>query len=67
VFLNSTGLEARHAWLNDLVNQPPAATVELHKSTAVSSQSLQRKRPFIYVYDLPAKYNSRMLQYRVDK
>ncbi len=27
----------------------------------------QRKRPFIYVYDLPPAYNTRMLQYRVGK
>ena len=27
----------------------------------------QRKRPYIYVYDLPPAYNSRMLQYRVEK
>ncbi|KAL6758481.1 exostosin-like glycosyltransferase [Haematococcus lacustris] len=26
-----------------------------------------RPRPLIYVYDLPAAYNARMLQYRVDK
>lgn len=27
----------------------------------------QRKRPFIYVYDMPPAYNTRMLQYRVGK
>jgi hypothetical protein len=27
----------------------------------------QRRRPFIYVYDLPPAYNARMLQYRVEK
>eukprot|EP00955_Chlamydomonas_euryale_P073121 361620-Chlamydomonas_euryale.AAC.2 len=26
-----------------------------------------RRRPFVYVYDLPPAYNTRMLQYRVDK
>jgi hypothetical protein len=25
-----------------------------------------RKRPFIYVYDLPPLYNAHMLQYRMD-
>ncbi len=26
-----------------------------------------RKRPFIYVYDLPSEYNTRMLQYRLHR
>ena len=25
----------------------------------------RRKRPFIFVYDLPPEYNSRMLQYKI--
>ena len=25
----------------------------------------RRKRPFVYVYDLPPEYNSRLLQYKI--
>ena len=48
------------AHLEDHVDIPAARwhaqSTEEHQST--------RLRPLIYVYDLPAQYNSRMLQYR---
>jgi hypothetical protein len=41
------------------------------KLTLATVQALsmltKRRRPFIYVYDLPPAYNARMLQYRVEK
>ncbi len=48
--------EAR-PWLRPVIKpQPPAAV----------GQRLMRRRPFIFVYDLPPDYNSRLLQYRID-
>jgi hypothetical protein len=56
----STGLEqTTRRWLKPYTTPPPAALPD-HKEQ-------QRKRPFIYVYDLPPAYNSRMLQYRLGK
>ena len=43
---------------------PPAAVV---KDATTAAQAPKRKRPYIYVYDLPPAYNARMLQYRVEK
>ncbi|GLC34055.1 hypothetical protein PLESTB_000832400 [Pleodorina starrii] len=44
-------------WLTRLVATPPAALPQPPAPT--------RPRPLIYVYDIPAEYTSRMLQYRV--
>ena len=46
-------LFALHPWL-----QPAAKKVDAIRKT--------RRRPFIYVYDLPPLYNSRMLQYKIN-
>ena len=50
-----SGLEAAHAWLKPLVAAPWR---DIHAP---------RPRPLVYVYDMPAQYVTRMLQYRVDK
>ena len=75
----TAGLEATQPWIRELVIHPPAAkatTVRSSGGGAVGASSSdpaldpvlpQRKRPYIYVYDLPPAYNSRMLQYRVEK
>ncbi len=39
----------------------------LRELVSVAEQPKQRRRPLIYVYDLPAEFNSRMLQYRLNK
>ena len=76
-----TGLELERIWLKPLVNHPPAAMSESNSSskgdrgsdaseTSVSAKegfALRRKKPYIFVYDLPPEYNARMLQYRVEK
>eukprot|EP00798_Chlamydomonas_sp_ICE-L_P016187 gene16187-22349_t len=54
--LPSESFDNMPAWLKDVVEIPPA-------SADTPAASTQRKRPFIYVYDLPSMYNSRMLQY----
>ncbi len=38
-----------------------------HTVTPAALQGKTRMRPLIYVYDLPAEFNSRMLQYRLNK
>lgn len=43
------------SWLRNLIVEPG------------KRQQAERKRPLIYVYDLPSQFNSRMLQYRLDK
>lgn len=42
-------------WLRELIAAPAAAPMAT------------RKRPLLYIYDLPAEFNSRMLQYRLNK
>ncbi|BDA44352.1 hypothetical protein COCOBI_05-5360 [Coccomyxa sp. Obi] len=39
----------------------------LSELVSAAEQAEQRRRPLIYVYDLPAEFNSRMLQYRLSK
>ena len=56
----TAGQQLDRPWLKDFAVVPPAALPE-------PPAGLQRKRPFIYVYDMPPAYTSRMLQYRVDK
>ena len=46
----------------DLTEQP-----WLREVTSAAQQLPERRRPLIYVYDLPAEFNSRMLQYRLNK
>ena len=47
----------RRPWLAGVVSESPAA--------ADPPAAPTRKRPLIYVYDLPAEFNSRLLQYRI--
>jgi len=54
------GLEAKERpWLKPHVMPVPAALDPPPRSS--------RKRPLIYVYDLPPEFNSRLLQYRVER
>lgn len=54
------GDQAGHRpWLNTYMRLAPAAQDPL--------PATRRKRPFIYVYNLPAAYNTRMWQYRVNR
>lgn len=46
-------------WLENLVVQPPAAVD--------TGPDRQRRRPLIYIYDLPPAYNAMLLQYRGDR
>ncbi len=41
--------------------------VARHLTTPESMESSPRRRPLIYIYDLPAEFNTRMHQYRIDK
>ena len=41
--------------------------VERHLRRPGIMASSPRKRPLIYIYDLPAEFNTRMHQYRLDK
>ena len=41
--------------------------VARHLTTPESMASSPRRRPLIYIYDLPAEFNTRMHQYRLDK
>ncbi|PSC69932.1 exostosin-like glycosyltransferase [Micractinium conductrix] len=55
----SPGLqEGERPWIKDLVHTPASKDPE---------PGATRKRPRIYVYELPALYNAWMLQYRPDK
>ncbi len=56
----TAGQQLERPWLKEFAVVPPAALPK-------PPEGLQRKRPFIYVYDMPPAYTSRMLQYRVDK
>ena len=47
-------------WLKPFARLPPAALPS-------PPADKQRKRPFIYVYDMPPAYTGRMLQYRLGK
>ena len=47
-------------WLKLFVNTPLSALPS-------PPADKQRKRPFIYVYDMPPAYTGRMLQYRLGK
>ncbi|KAG2501891.1 hypothetical protein HYH03_000389 [Edaphochlamys debaryana] len=51
------GVQATRPWIERLVTIPPAAMETPPKPT--------RPRPLIYVYDVPADYTTRMLQYRL--
>lgn len=60
VALVDAGDEVRgRGWLEHLVVQPPAAVD--------TGPGRQRKRPLIYIYDLPPAFNAMLLQYRVEK
>lgn len=39
----------------------------LREVIPAAEQLPERRRPLIYVYDLPTEFNSRMLQYRLNK
>ncbi len=39
----------------------------LREVLPAAQQLQEHRRPLIYVYDLPAEFNSRMLQYRLNK
>jgi hypothetical protein len=54
------GLEASRPWIKPFAAMPPAALPD-------PPADASRKRPFIYVYDMPPAYTSRMLQYRLGK
>ncbi len=54
----SSGIEKERPWLEELVHTPASWDPE---------PGAVRKRPLIYVYELPAMYNSIMLQYRNDQ
>ena len=41
--------------------------VARHLRKPESMASTPRKRPLVYIYDLPAEFNTRMHQYRLDK
>jgi hypothetical protein len=56
--VTAAGDETTRPWLNKVVRLPPAAA-------PTPKAGLLRKRPFIYVYDMPPAYNTRMLQYRL--
>jgi hypothetical protein len=56
----AAGQELLRPWIQDFVVMPAAALAQ-------PPAGLQRKRPFIYVYDMPEQYTGRMLQFRVDK
>ncbi len=53
-------MQEQRPWLKSFATLPPAAMPLMPSGTT-------RKRPFIYIYDMPPAYTSRMLQYRVDK
>jgi hypothetical protein len=56
-----TGLgDKGRPWIKEFAKLPTAALPE-------PPAGLQRRRPFIYVYDMPPAYTSRMLQYRLDR
>ena len=50
---------------NSIADQRP--WLRPHIATPAPLQRKMRMRPLIYVYDLPAEFNSRMLQYRLNK
>ena len=50
----------------NLTEQPWVAAVATDAAVA-ASRAQQRLRPLIYVYDLPALFNSRMLEWRIIK
>eukprot|EP00884_Botryococcus_braunii_P008777 jgi/Botrbrau1/17900/Bobra.50_1s0001.1 len=58
-FPDVPGDELARPWLLEAMVPPPAA--------ADPPVLKKRLRPLIYVYDLPPDYNSRLLEYRVDK
>ena len=41
--------------------------VERHLRRPEIMASSPRKKPLIYIYDIPAEFNTRMHQYRLDK
>lgn len=59
------GVEVERHWLSDSVLHPIAARSAWPEGTASSASggpvglTSQRRRPFIYVYDLPPTYNAR--------
>jgi hypothetical protein len=52
--------ESQRPWIKPFSQLAKAALAQPAAGTT-------RKRPFIYVYDMPPAYTSRMLQYRMDK
>jgi hypothetical protein len=54
------GVQEQRPWIQAFASLPPAAMPLMPRGTT-------RKRPFIYIYDMPPAYTSRMLQYRIDK
>ncbi|KAG2486464.1 hypothetical protein HYH03_014911 [Edaphochlamys debaryana] len=67
---------AGRTWLQEVVVPAPEAALAEEagrqgggtaSASTASGPAPSRRRPLIYVYDLPAAYNSRMLQYRNDK
>ncbi|KAG1663565.1 hypothetical protein FOA52_013185 [Chlamydomonas sp. UWO 241] len=50
-------LEGSRPWLRDHVQKVPAA----------QEVRFQRRRPYVYVYDLPTEFNSLLLQYRIER
>eukprot|EP00798_Chlamydomonas_sp_ICE-L_P025771 gene25771-11436_t len=66
--MEPSDMESTRPWLNEVTKLPQAMiNPEENKITRPDGQmSLPtRKRPFIYVYDLPAEYNTRMTQFRL--
>lgn len=52
----------------DLHWKPPPWVEEVSTNAVNESQHpMLKRRPLVYVYDLPSIFNSRMLQYRIDK
>ena len=49
------------------VNVTDRPWVARHLTTPESMVSSPRRRPLVYIYDLPAEFNTRMHQYRLDK
>lgn len=49
------------------LNVTERPSVERHLTRPEIMASSPRKKPLIYIYDLPAEFNTRMHQYRLDK
>lgn len=64
----SDGQQAHLSLEPSLFESRPWLQPMSNKFDGPSSRDAQsrRRRPFIYVYDLPPLYNSRMLQYKID-